>query len=174
MHVCLFSLYRGREPWFLPIFFCAAKMCCWTDGKRREVKQTKGQQIHGAPSFSHPPPPQPTFMTEKAAPQNCSACIYFFFHDCNFHTAWQCSSHRKKKTSPAPSRHHTIPSPYQGRANHCATVCVSKMLSSIPTDQIKWISLIMSGWVRNCALTKQWMNTLQDDTIALVMGAVMR
>lgn len=71
-------------------------MCCWTDGKLREVKQTKGQQIHGPFFFSHPP--QPTFTTQRPAPQNCSDYVLLFcFHDWNFQ---QWSSHWKKWTIP--------------------------------------------------------------------------
>lgn len=152
MHVCLFSLYRGREPRSLPIFCCTAKMCCWTDGKRREVKQTEGQQIHGAPSFSHPPPPQPTFTTEKAAPQNSSGCVFFFpwLQFPQSMAVQQPSQKKQNKTNFSCSQSsHDIVSLSRASKSLRNRVCVSEMLRSIPTDQIKWISLIMSGWVRN-------------------------
>lgn len=83
-YACVFILsVWGKRAMVSANFLCTEKMCCWTDGKLRKVKQTKGQQIHGPFFFSHPS--QPNFATQKPARQNYSGYVLLFcFHDWNF------------------------------------------------------------------------------------------
>lgn len=71
MYVCLFSLYGGKEPQSLPIFFTLRKYVAGHLGKKgRAVKQIWGQQIHD-PVFK-----SATTTMSNAADRETSAAVF--------------------------------------------------------------------------------------------------
>lgn len=74
MHVCLFSLYRGTEPWPVPIFFTLRKYAFGWMERSEQLNRLRANRYKTTPS-SNQAPLLPTPQTEKAAHQNAAASL---------------------------------------------------------------------------------------------------
>lgn len=132
--MCVYLVCIGEESHGLCQFSFALRKCAAGQMEKGEkLNRPRANRYTGPLLFHihhhHNQPSRPRKRHLKIA----VAVFFFSFHDCNFHRAWQCSSHHKKNDIVCLSR---------ASKSLRNRVCVRKMRNR---DQIKWISLIVSG-----------------------------